>query len=998
MLSNNTTNSNQSNLRDYKLYENAKVNDNTASLKQGDKFLNYQNKIIKKQTQGYNKGRLFSKNKEGFLTDLKEDTNITLHKTKFTSREDSTLRDLKLEYASTLELYKKLQSQIQKETNQFIVRVDPTKNKLLGKNIKFRGGELCYVTMQGVARFYTDSDAAENTANKNGCPSTASAIPINLRWDWKYASPGATIPTNPPLISGPPMIYGQACGNEGSNVYVNKSISKKTKHKGTFVNNDSSGITYIGAQPPLTITVENPNFSSPALQNDVAVTYNDGSSVPGWTFSNANLANNSSAWEFPMPYPSGKQCVALRYAASVSQTFNNLEPGTYTLGFYICGRPKGDGASPVSINLNGVSVYTITSAKTKWVKMSVNFNISQRGTNTITFLGLEPTLNISTAFTGITLVFGSGDNNPPTYTYDMCKTQAMTQGYQYFGLTGADDDNKGYCLGAKDYTTASGTGTSYMTATKTKLWSSKTTTGVYARLTSAGTLQVYDSSNKSVYSTPAPTDPGTGSFWGCYQDAASTGAARSIPTLIGDGNTTIDDCRASANQSANSIYAIQYAVNNNGDGGTCFVNSSNPTNFLDSVNAGVATNCTKDSAGRVIGQGWSNAVYGTQPGFGCYLTLQNDGNMVIYRGQEPSFSQGAIWSSKTNGNTLISNPNWTPASGKYGTNWAYNGFTGVTGSDDGFVLYANEFMCSSNGGLKLVMTTDGYLALYTSTIEPNETSDPDGHKMGGKNGYALYGFHDDPNPEYNGTVGYVDGGGTFHKYTDGAKFVDNSYTKYSSLQQTGYQHSINGEQYSQKSLADCKKTCADDTGCGGLTYDTQSGTCYYNSSDVSLYDTVANEYFDTYMKNKEPANPLYTNQINNITGAKYAKYIMGEDMPNGDEFDLQTATAVTSGQLSQTEDKLNQLAAEISKYSAEFSDYNNKILKQSKENAIGSKIDLNAYDVTSKQIKLEKKQGNNVDAILDESNVVVLQENYNYALLTVLAVGVVIVSMILVKK
>jgi hypothetical protein len=84
----------------------------------------------------------------------------------------------------------------------------------------------------------------------------------------------------------------------GSRLFVRfilgTSVSKKTKHKGTFVNNDSSGITYIGAKPPVTIPVENPNFSSPALQNDTYVNYSDGSSVPGWTFSNANLANNLS--------------------------------------------------------------------------------------------------------------------------------------------------------------------------------------------------------------------------------------------------------------------------------------------------------------------------------------------------------------------------------------------------------------------------------------------------------------------------------------------------------------------------------------------------------------------------------------------------------------------------------------------------------------------------------------------------------------------------------
>lgn len=997
MLSNNTTNSIQSNFRDYKLHKNEKTNDNTVSLTQGDRFLNYQNKI-KKQTVGSNKGRLFSK-KEGFSMNLKGDTNATLNNTNFTSDDSSTLRDLKLEYASTLRDYKKLQGQMTKETNQYFERTDPIKNKFLGKNIKFPEGPVCYVTMQGVARYYTDNNVADNTAGKNGCPAIADAIPVDVPWKNEYGSPGATIPTLPPLISGPPMTYRQACGNEGSNVYVNKSISTEPTYIGPYINNDSSGITYLGSKPPASITVQNPNFSLPALKNNTYANYNDSSSVPGWTFA-AVIVNNANVWGYPMPYPGGSQCACLDGTGSMSQIFANLEPGTYGLSFQVCGRPGYSGSNPVNLNLNGTTFYNLNIGDNfKWTPMSVQFTVSQQGTNTISFEGQSTTGDRSTAFTSISLIFGAGGSDPPWDTFDMCKTKAITQGYQYFGLTDSSGD-RGYCVGTKDYVAATSTGTSYRQASGTALWYSATTNGAYAKLTSLGTLQVFDSNNQSVFSTPASTSPGSDSFWGCYTDLAYTGAPRSVPDFVQGGDTTIDGCRGLANQSANSIYAVQYAINNNGDNGQCFINNSNPTDFLSSFNAGPATNCTKDSSGRIIGQGWSNAVYGTQPGFGCILVLQDDGNMCIYRGQNLSYylDQNRLWASNTYSDSLESNPNWKMADGKYGTYWAYNGFDGSIGSDDGCVLYPGESIFSSNGKLQLIMQSDGNLVLYTSTVEPNERSDTKGNKVADQGGYALYGFDDNPNTGYNGTLGYVDGAGTFHKYTDGAKLVDDSYTKYSSLQQMGYQYSINGEQYSQKSLADCKKTCTEDAGCGGITYYAPGGTCYYNDSDVSLYDTGANQYFDTYMKNKKPANPMYTNQIKNISGAKHDRYAMGEDMPNGGGFNLQTATTVTAGQLSQTEDKLNQLAAEISKYNAEFAEYNKKILNQSKENIKGTKKYLNDYEVTSKQIKREKKQGSNIDAILDDSNVVVLQENYNYVMWSVLAVGVVIVSMVLVKK
>ena len=993
MLSNNNTKSIQSNFRDYSIYKNEKTNDNTVGLTQGDKFLNYQNKI-KKQTQGSNKTRLFSNNKEGFSSDLKGDTDVTLSQTNFSSDDKSTLRNLKLEYAATMKIYQKLQAKFKEKTHQFFKRVDPAQNKFLGKNIRFRQGEQCYVTMQGVARYYNSADIDNATSGKNGCPALADFIYVDVPWKNEYASPGATIPTRPPLISGPPMTMEQACGNEGSNVYVNTSVSTKPKYVGAYVNNDSSGITYLGARPPKIIPVQNRNFDQPFLDNNTYMNYADSTSVPGWGF-HAVLVNNSNVWGYPMPYPGGKQCACLDGTGMMNQTFANLDTGTYTLSFYVCGRPGYSGSNPISLQLNNVTFYTLDIGDNfKWTLVSINFYVSQGGANTITFAGQSTSGDRSTAITGVSLVFGAGDTDPPTFTYDMCKTQAITQGYQYFGLTHAEED-KGYCVVTKDYVAATGTGTSYKTVSLIPKWSSETNGkgGAYAKLTSLGTIQVYDSNNQSIYSTPAPSGPGSDSFWGCYQDAASTGAARSVPDFVQGGDTSINDCRGLANQ---SVYAVQYAINNNGDNGQCFINNSNPTDFLSSFNAGPATNCTKDSSGWTIGQGWSNAVYGTMPGFGCFIILQDNGALAIYRGQGGSDNQGIIWSAGSDSSSFTSNPHWKPSNGKYGTYWASNGFNGQTGSDDGFILYPGQCMFSNDGKLQLIMQSDGNLVLYTSTIAVNERTDSKGNKVSDQDGYALYEFEDTPNINYNGTVGYVDGAGTFHKYTDGAKMIDDSYTKYSSLQNPWYLYSINGEESSTKSVADCKKACTDDAGCGGITYDTQSGTCYYTESNDFLYDTYANEYYDTYLKNKKPANPIYTNQTNNISGALHDRYKIGEDMPNGVHFNLQEATAVISSELSHVEDKLNQLAAEISKYNAEFAEYNHKVLNQSKENKKGTDKYLNEYDATSKKIK--RVEGSNMDAILDDSNIVVLQENYDYTLWSILAVGVGIASMILVKK
>ena len=1030
----------QHHFNEYQQHKNRNANE-SVSLTQGDKFINYQNKM-KAQVTGSNKFNLFSNygGKEGFTqsdatsntstsntstsntstsqpdasgntggsnTSLQSSSTNVLSSTKMSSTDKASLKKLKMEYEMTLKLHQKLQEKIAKTTQQYLKRVNKQTNPYLGKTVSFEGA-LCYVTNQGVVRYYSNMDLYNNTAGLNGC-GTTDWIEMDIPWKSTYAVAGTLIPTDPPMVSGPPMTYGQACGNEGENVYVNMPVdSSSANYVGTFIANTSSPMSFIGGEPSVGIVVQNNSFSDPALSNDTYVYYGssssaDTSSIPGWTSYGGVIINNSSAWGYPLPYPNGSQACSIQMLNYISQTFSNVETGTYTLTLQACGRNCCDGSglsNLVDIQLNGTTFYTINIPVNVWTPISTTFTVDTQGTNTITFQGMTDTSNDrSTAIQDLNITLSSATGTGGAYTYDMCSQAAATSGYQYFSLQSGDASGNGYCAVTNDYISATTTGNSYTTDQMTSLWSSNTsgTTGAYAKLTSLGALQVFDSNGTSVFSTPAPTNS---SFWGCYVDQAMNGQGRSIPTNGAYGNSN-GMCLTNA-QSVNALIFGMQDYQNNGTG-QCYTGTDSTLARA----GGIATNCSNDSSGNVFGGGWSNAMYGAQPGFACFIALQSDGNMCIYRGQGGNDNQGEIWCSNTNGQQQDANPTWVSSTGKYssgvldGNNIASNGYNGTTGSDSGFILYSGEYFSDPSGILQLVMQSDGNLVLYTSTVKDNFSTDSNGNYIGGTNANAIYDYGSVPNSNDVGKLAYIDGDGTSHLYPSGDKTIltDTDYTRYPSLQQTGYQYSINGQQSSSMSLADCKTTCTNDSGCGGVTYNASDGTCYYNDSNVSLYSTYPNSTFDTYMKNRQPANPIYSNITNNVSGSKFLTYTSGTttDAYTGSN-DLAAATAKEHKMMKQLETKLNQLAAQMGKSNNQFATNNAAILNQATTNVNSTAKYVKEYKKSEGVIKQQQKIGSNLDGILKDSNIVVLQENYNYAAWSILAVGLVIVSITLVKK
>jgi len=256
--------------------------DATPALTQGKKFKKYQ-KQIKTRVEEQ------EKTQEGFQGSLTQQTNNTIKTNDFSSQHDS-IESLRMEHQKTLTKYENLVAQINGATSGYLDRINPN-NPYLNKTIKFTSGELAYVTNQGVAKYVPSMDILKG-ANIPHTP-----IQVNIPWDNAYSTPGATLPTTPPLLSGTPLKMGQSVGNEGVNVFVNKLINNPTaKYEGCYTDNPRQPtMTFIGGAPPSPNLIRNGTFSQSAIQRNSYqyLTWNT-SLIPGWNF-NCVLLNNSTA-------------------------------------------------------------------------------------------------------------------------------------------------------------------------------------------------------------------------------------------------------------------------------------------------------------------------------------------------------------------------------------------------------------------------------------------------------------------------------------------------------------------------------------------------------------------------------------------------------------------------------------------------------------------------------------------------------------------------------
>ena len=450
--------------------------------------------------------------------------------------------------------------------------------------------------------------------------------------------------------------------------------------------------------------------------------------------------------------------------------------------------------------------------------------------------------------------------------------------------------------------------------------------------------------------------------------------------LYNNGNPEYDlqKCKDSAKENNWSFFGLQNSTT--GTNAQCFLSNS----LSETSKYGPAGNCTQISDGTWSGGGWSNAVYNAKaPESNYFLILQDDGNMCVYRGTGPSDNQGYIWGSSTNGKQKEKNPLYTADKSKYGKNWISSGST----------LAIGDFVGSTNGDIALIMQSDGNLVLYTFTLNTNCQKMSDGNIGSGPGGNAIYDIGKVSIPGNIGKLAYIDQNSELLSYpSSNAQYYD-SYTKMIATNSGGYD--IPSAAYGDATVEKCQNTCNNNPECGGFAF--SNNVCYPKTSGMfPIGSRQIDENVDLYIRNKNPIDtplgvPETTFNIDTIT---YQNYINGGDIAN--KYGLATITSEQQEQLSKLEEQMTTLSSQINTLTQKFSSGSQSLEEQSEANMVGISNYLTGIKTTNKHIK--NFNNNNFNNILKDSDIVVLQKNYEYLFWSILAAGTVLITMNIIKK
>lgn len=943
------------------------------------------------------------------------------------------LEQLRKDYDASLKQYQDLMDKINNNTQDYLKRTK--NNPYLGKNIRFTDGTIAYVTQQGVVKAYTNPEIWDSVANKNGCPDK-NFTSVNVKYKGVL---GEVIPELN-LIVGPFMKNGEACGNAGKNIYVNKLLDNpEAKYVGCY--NDkapSSDIQFVPIMNYGEVSKFFTQASSVWNNNDIAVwgawaafnrkddpywhsAYNSST----WYDNKTGNYKGTNQWWYWDDYsnrtgqqknPKG-EWIWLEYGPGFTLTKYELRGrqgccgnpngrtpnswvvlgGAYNEGWFLV--DKRDNTYSVGDGQNGYETRTF------YVKNPRHYNVyvllttnvghpGDRGNNRYCVQIAQWNL-----FTSSSITTGDGSRAmiwKPEFVnrtdFDTCKKYAAENGFKYFGLQDVQADGNAQCSVSNDLANTQKYGKGYNYKQQV-LWHSNTGggKGAMALLNDQGSLVVNNSSGAAVWSSPG--QKGTpANYLGCYRDSGN----RRLPKYLGDGKT-YETCQSAAQSGNWKYFGLQYMQPNKTS--ECWV--GNDLNMATSF--GKASNCTKLSDSVSAGGGWSNAVYNnTEASVSSFLILQDDDNMVIYRGTGPSDNQGAIWATGTNSKRKDKNINFSAERSKFGRNWIPNGTT----------LAPGDFIGSNDGSIYLLMQTDGNLVLFTSERVDGCSVNSSGKQMGGSWMNAVYEFANSGFKDNIGKLGFVDENDTLYEYPSNNARLTQSYTKFDKYD--AYGADLPSAAYGSATIEKCKTSCNNRNDCYGFAYDFQNNVCYPKSNAMWPYGGPSRplDRVDTYIKNQVPISvPLgATNETISIDSAQYQFYNKGSPLPR--QYGLINATESDKAELTRLQNKMKGLTNQISELINKFGSGTNNAQNQGDQNLNGlinyqtemqkieNRIDtLNSTSDTTLPKMPESfvnygySANNNIEKIVQDSDIAVLQKNYEYLLWTILATGSVLVAM-----
>ena len=147
--------------------------------------------------------------------------------------------------------------------------------------------------------------------------------------------------------------HEQGCLSNAPSVETTQSLNElvNNAHDISISNNEADIKTCYGNNIPTKAIIQNNNFDQPLLENGTSEHITSETKVPNWNLNRAVLLNEAEVWNYPIPYPKGKQCICLQNDAYISQNVNLKENINYTISLLCCGRNCCDGVNKIKIEL-----------------------------------------------------------------------------------------------------------------------------------------------------------------------------------------------------------------------------------------------------------------------------------------------------------------------------------------------------------------------------------------------------------------------------------------------------------------------------------------------------------------------------------------------------------------------------------------------------------------------------------------------------------------------
>jgi hypothetical protein len=995
--------------------------------KQGNKY----NKLQKKNAnyakndilrEGYQS--LYDPNSLENITKTAKQSQSVLTTQGLSTTDQDTLKSLQDHYKQIMQDISVLEKNINDSVTNYSQATN--KNTLANHNVIFTPNkESAYVTNAGYAKVFNNQGELTSTGGNNNCPAASKLHSLNT--NISGISSGNIINSNPLLLMGTPMVPGQSCGYEGENVFVDTMLPKNAAPSfvGCYGGNSTQPplMTVLGGSPGNTTTniVKNGDFSQPALQPGTYKTYtNNNIQIVGWSSNGAGLSNGSSDFGFPSPYPGSGQALVVMGTSSISQIVS-LTPGLFTMSFISVGSSTA-GANLLNISLTQLNqdnstaspststqnVVQYTPSVTTWQQYpssstSTGFTIKNPGNYVLTIQGTSKNVQNVTAIQDLVITDNNSGSVTQNYSFQDCEQAAIHGGYQYFSLNNINNSTGyGHC----SVSNVGAVNTNYypenpvVVSSITALWSSGTSNTkvnylcVLATIAQGGQLQLLDSTGIPRVSFGGGIDNNTG-FIGCYNDKGLPDVQRSMTHALNSSGNVIDvtkqggysrnydynSCSAAAEKNDFQYFGIQWNNGNNPQA-QCFL-----SNDLGSTTKyGKSSNCWK-VGDNTVGGGWANAVYSTQEPSNspCYLLVQDDGNICIYKGTDPGDNQGLIWETATNGKAKSADHQHAATLGKNGRSYLKFGES----------LQMGEFIGNTNGTVYLIMQQDGNLVAYASTTTSacSKSSLNNDKMVAAAGDYAIYNISQKGYPNNIGKLAHIDNNGTLMEYPD--NMITHNVNNFSIIHNADSQGGDMGTPLVGVSLKKVKAFAAETARCVGFVYDKPSKTGYLKSKIANVKALTLSHTRDVYISTPSVVSfpPGVNSKIHKIDSVLYENYPKGPTMSANYENYLSKMTKVQESQLGQLYDSLNLVVSQMDAFVAQLKargiNVNNQIVKN---NNFVNEGALKLEEINKKIKKVSTRDLEVYNQILNDNELLSTAQNYTYMIWTIFALGVVIVT------